>query len=228
MVVNNDTLTVLGSRAYSYLLFQSLLGSEPTKELLETASSDTTLAALDIYAVDDLSLYSSALSSAKLVLGAAKSCPGKSPERLRNEYTRLYVGPLELQAPPWESIYVSKRKQLFDENTLNVRNFYRSQGFLPAEYPKVADDHIALECAFIAQLGDRACRAFFNDEAGVAKASLDASQLFLKEHLLLWLPNYVRDLDEIEGAEFYPIMARLALEYAKVDSNFISELLSEI
>jgi TorA maturation chaperone TorD len=228
VAVNNVIQDVLQSRAYSYLLFQNLFGSEPTEKLLRTACGKETFNVLDVYAVDGGSPYSSALSAAILALESLHGRTGEDIERLQSEYTKLYIGPLELRAPPWESIYVSKKMQLFDENTLNVRNFYRSQGFLPTEYPKVADDHIALECAFMARLGDRACTACSDGEYSVAKDTLDASCRFMKEHLLLWLPSYVADLEKIKEAEFYPIMARLVMEYATVDYGIILELVAEI
>ena len=39
--------------------------------------------------------------------------------------------------PPWESVYRGKQEFLFTDITLEVRDFYCSQGYLPQGYPHV-------------------------------------------------------------------------------------------
>jgi TorA maturation chaperone TorD len=227
MTISEGTQIALAGRAYSYLLFQNLFGEEPTKRLLDALYEETTRRTLGLFALDGDSSYTAALSSAIAMLDAERDNQEKTVEKLRSEYTRLYLGPGDLKAPPWESVYVSKKRQLFDENTLKVRNFYRSQGFLPAEYPRVADDHIALECAFMAKLGERAIEAYGAGNVELAKMAFDASKRFLEEHLLVWLPGYIADLSEVGNADFYPIMAKLAFEFMLVDRLLLEELVDE-
>jgi TorA maturation chaperone TorD len=228
VAINEEMRTVLESRAYNYLLFQSIFGGEPTRQLLGTVCNATTRQALEFFAVDSESSYSSALLAAAATMDVLRGCPEGEIENLRSTYTRLYLGPMELEAPPWESMYFSKKHQLFEESTLKVRNFYRAQGFLPVEYPRVADDHIALECAFMAKLGDRAKNACSAGDIETIGTALGASKQFLEEHLLVWFPDYVTDLMSIDTADFYPLIARLALEYMQVDRLFLDELISEL
>jgi TorA maturation chaperone TorD len=228
MAINEEIQIVLESRAYNYLLFQSIFGNEPTRELIETIGEEATRQSFELFVVDGKSPYSSALLAVAAAMDALKGCSQEAVEDLRDEYTRLYLGPAELKAPPWESMYVSKKRQLFEENTLKVRNFYRAQGFLPAEYPRVADDHIALECAFMAQLGERAKNSSNTGDTKTVKAALEASRRFLDEHLLVWLPGYIADMSRIGRADFYPLITQLALGYVQVDRRIIDELVSDL
>jgi TorA maturation chaperone TorD len=234
MAVSEEMKIVLKGRAYNYVLFQSIFGGEPTRESIEAACGEATRQSLELFVTDGLFAtdgelsYSSALLAATTVMDVMRDCSEEAIEDLQSEYTRLYLGPMELKAPPWESIYVSKKRQLFEESTLRVRNFYRTQGFLPVEYPRVADDHIALECALMAQLGDRASNACSAGDTETIKVALEASGQFLEEHLLVWLPDYVADLVKIDRADFYPIMAQLALEYMRIDRLLMNELISEL
>lgn len=254
MVINEATEAILASRAYNYLLFQSLFGAEPTRQLLETAAGPATRESLELFRAGEgsRSSYAALLHEVETVLDTLNGCGDAAIEDLLSEYTRLFLGPLELKAPPWESIYVSKKHQLFDENTLGVRNFYRSQGFLPAEYPRVADDSLALECAFMSQLGKRAQEAYSvgveaieegeesesgaevvsesetNATADTVITALDASRRFLDEHLLVWLPDYLKALAAIERAGFYLLIARLAWEYLREDRRLLDELIAEL
>ncbi|MCB8816455.1 molecular chaperone TorD family protein [Desulfosporosinus shakirovi] len=74
------------------------------------------------------------------------------------EYTRLFIGPTKLPVPPWESVYVSKERLLFQESSLKVRQrqCYLNYNFLPAKYRSEADDHIALELDFMYNLSSLA------------------------------------------------------------------------
>ncbi len=223
-----DVSLILESRAYNYLLFQSVFGSEPTAELVETLCGNATREALGLFSFETNASYEAALAPVLQALDSLQEDFDNKLDALRSEYTRLFVGPLELKAPPWESIYANKQRTLFQQSTLDVRNAYRAQGLLPAEYPSVADDHLALECAFLAQLGSRAQTACDNNDTEAVKTALDASKQFLEEHLLVWITDYSKDLSTAERADFYPLLAELALEFMKVDKTLLSELVLEL
>jgi len=115
---------------------------------------------------------------------------------------------------------------LFQRSTLEVRNFYRSQGFIPAEYPHVADDHLAIELDFMAQLALRMLEAAQANDEEVYKNSLVASREFLDEHLLKWVPQYVVDLQE-EQAVFYPLVVRALQLFLQKDAGLLRAILIE-
>jgi TorA maturation chaperone TorD len=228
MEITEEMNAVLESRAYNYLLFQNVFGDKPTKELIKTISGDVTRQTFEMFALDDEFSYGAILLTVTGLLDALQTSLDESVGELVSEYNKLYIGSDELKAPPWESVYRSTQRLLFQESTLDVRNAYRIQGFLPAEYPHVADDHLALEFAFMAQLGDRAKVAYGEGDFDVVRTALEASRQFLKDHLLIWVPDYVGELKVIEGAVFYPELAELALEFLKIDHGVLGELLAEL
>jgi TorA maturation chaperone TorD len=225
---SEEVQSLLENRAFVYLLFQNLFGSEPSEELANTISSDVTKQAFEIYRLSDDPSYKETLRTALEEMARLDGCPRAELEKLRSEYTRLFLGPTDLEAPPWESIYTSTQRTLFQESTLEVRNAYRAQGFLPAEYPRVADDHLALECAFMAQLGERIKNSYCEGSSEKIRAALEASQQFLTKHLLVWMPDYAIDVAKATEVAFYPIMAKLAKEYMEIDSGVIDELLTAL
>jgi TorA maturation chaperone TorD len=220
--------TILASRAFNYLALQSVFGDVASPILVETLKSDAAYQSFEIYLEGDDTSYAETLRAADDVLKAMDLTSKATLDSLKSEYTRLFLGPNDLDAPPWESMYTSSLHSLFQEATLEVRNCYRVQGFLPAEHPHVADDHIALEFAFLAQLGNRAQAAYAEADFNAAESALVASQQFLDEHLLVWLPRYASDLEGSEGAKFYPIMAKLALGFSKADKSVLEGLLDEL
>lgn len=72
-------------------------------------------------------------------------------QRIGEGYYRLFVSP-SLEVSPWESTYVGNPQLLFQESTLDVRNFYKSLGYVADKFQQVADDHIAIELGFLSAL----------------------------------------------------------------------------
>ena len=120
-------------------------------------------------------------------------------EEAKDEYTRLFIGPMSLVAPPWESVYGQKDAMLFQESTLEVRNTYRQYGLIPEGYPHVADDELT--------------------------ADLTGSSDFLKKHLLVWVPKF---LERMKGAKtniLYPQMCLVLDEFLRKDAETVKEVL---
>jgi TorA maturation chaperone TorD len=230
MQIKEETHIILECRAHNYLFFQSVFGSEPSEKLLEAITKNENRLTFDVFNMEKDSPYAPALYNAFLAIDALKDCVNDSLDALQSDYTRLFFGPMKLEAPPWESIYRSHKDLLFTEDTLNVRNAYRAQGFLPAEYPKVADDHIAIECAFMAQLAGRMKDTYQTQDSETYKNALVASQQFLKEHLLVWIGSYVMALESSNSKanSFYPIVGKLAWEFMLIDQSILEDLTSEL
>ena len=148
-------------------------------------------------------------------------------KQAEEEYTRLFVGPVEPVASPWESVYLGDAGRLFQENTLKVRACYRRFGLLPEEYPRVADDSLALELGFMAELAQRSVDAFEAGEAQVLTATLEGALEFLNEHLLLWIPRLSERIAKTETDWLYPRLTLLLDSFLKKDSEIIKDILSE-
>ena len=81
-------------------------------------------------------------------------------------------------------------------------------------YPRVADDHIALECAFMAALARKSLEVQDDEEL----ACLEAGQrAFLQDHFLRWIGDYARDLRVDAPDGLYELTAAALAEFAASD-----------
>lgn len=105
---------------------------------------------------------------------------------MQSDHLRLFVGPDKVIAPPWESIYFNEARQTFQEQTLQVRNWYRRFGLEPEKIYHEPDDHIGLELIFLSNLGSQALAALDRAEQETFETLINARRQFLSEHLLKW------------------------------------------
>lgn len=224
-----DSITIiLSNRHYLYKLLHRVFADEPNSELIEIVTSDHTQEALQLVLEDDDTRFAPYFE----LFGQLKSAISKDAadvlDKLKGEYTKLLIGPGTLPAPPWESVYISKENTLFQESTLKVRRAYLEYNFLPANYPREADDHIALELDFMAHLADLAQESFQVDKLEETKKVLFDQQKFLKEHLLVWIGDFAQKIQESKSHYFYPQMAALTDKALQLDAFVIEEVLKTL
>ena len=129
---------------------------------------------------------------------------------LIDDYTRLFVGPGRLPAAPWESVYTSKERAVFQLGTVGVKNWYqRFDLVLASEYNEPAD-HVGLEFSFLADLSQRTIEASEIRDGAEVKRLIDAQRGFLQQHALRWVPRWADDVVENARTDFYRGMAWLA------------------
>ena len=213
--------TLLAGRAYVFSLLHKLLGAEPTKQLLDAVSSEDSLAVLALFEGD-----SEAAGKLKAVLASCRGMCEASVDAVRSEYTRLFLGPDKLIAPPWESCYTAKERALFQTSTLHVRSWYQQYSYVPAGYPSHPDDHISLMMHFLALTTERAKACFDQDLLCGYKSLLEGQKLFEKNHILNWMDAYCADMDKSETKLLYPQLVRAMAEFIAYDQQVISELLA--
>lgn len=145
-------------------------------------------------------------------------------DRLHWDYTRLFIGPYSLPAPPWESVYLNKDKLLFQEETRRVRLAYLKYAFLPKHYQQEADDHLGLELDFMYQLANLTLeKGAAGDQDGFKELLRDQGD-FLKQHLLLWVPAFAANVRASADTGFYQGMARILQGFIQIDGLALQEL----
>ena len=214
-----DVETLLACRVHLHTLFHKLFGGAPSAELLGELSSGETLLAVEAYAQDSPAMREVAEFLRALRDGDARELL----DRARDEYTRLFIGPAELVAYPWESPYASKQAAVCQESTIAVREAYRAQGLEPRKLLRVPDDHVSLMCAFMAKLGGRALEAFLAGDAAAAAKALRDQEAFARRHMVGWLPEYARLARRSKTAVLYPQMIEACADFVALDAVFLSE-----
>jgi len=140
-----------------------------------------------------------------------------SNEELKIEYARLFVGPFELVAPPYGSVYLEERKRLMGDSTVAVQKMYQQAG-LSLEV-KEAPDHIALELEFMHYL----CLA--ESEARAKRQNKEAQRLnkmqteFMTRLLGSWIPPFCENIRQGTDKGFY-------VNLADCLEDFIREIIS--
>ena len=128
---------------------------------------------------------------------------------LRVDCTRLFMGPGIVPAAPWESVYFNEERMLFQQQTVQVRAWYRRFGLERASRENEPEDHIGLELAFAAHLTERALRALEGGTSAEAEELLEARRAFLNEHLLRWAPAWCAAVQKHARTDFYRGAAHL-------------------
>lgn len=89
------------------------------------------------------------------------------------DFSRLFVGPGKLKAPPYESSYRNEYAIVMQDETLSVRRAYLAQGLQLRKLNVEPDDHFALEFEFLTEM--------------LRRGNQEAYARFLKEHVSFWL-----------------------------------------
>jgi TorA maturation chaperone TorD len=213
---------LLANRAYLYRLLQNLFGNSPTPEAIQILTSEYTQTSLSLLSIEE---------SFEAVKDFAEQFADNKKEALEkasSEYTRLFIGPAKLPAPPWESVYVTKERLIFQESTLRVRQCYLKYHYLPVHYRSEADDHIALELDFMYNLSHMAEAAFEEGKIDEVIERLKDQKAFLVDHLLVWVPQYVSILETATNHPLFKGMALILEKLLKVDLLVIDELLDTL
>ena len=217
--VKDVILTLLEARGYLFSVIHTLLGAEPTKEMLSAASSEESLAALFV-------LEDGEHEALGRLADVLKGLREADCEALSGEYTRLMLGPEELPAPPWESVYRDKNRALFQASTLAVHGWYEQFGFVPAGYPHYPDDHISLMMHFMALTCERAAAALREGRLDAYRNLLAGQLLFEQNHLLSWLGPWAKDMEKSKTKFFYPQFAQAVSDVILYDHDLLLDIMS--
>lgn len=142
----------------------------------------------------------------------------------RDEFQKMFEGPGKLLAPPWESVYLSEEKLMFEEQTINVREFYGRYGMQISNFGAEPDDHIGLELQFMALLTKKSIESLEKNNINAFKQVMKAQEDFLTQHLLLWVIEFSDLMYQGVKSPFYRGLALFLPWYLENDAEIISSL----
>lgn len=136
-------------------------------------------------------------------------------EELLVDYSALFVGPNELLAPPYGSVYLDGERLLMGESTMNVLNTYSANGLsIDSEFFN-APDHIAVELEFTYFLLHNEVGALRDNDTEKANSYRVAANKFLQENLVKWVPPFVENISKGAKTEYYPVLGQALLAYVQ-------------
>ena len=151
--------------------------------------------------------------------------PGENEvETLKVDFSKLFVGPYQLLAPPYGSVYLEKR-QLMGDSTMDVRDWYKEAGLDLAlrEVP----DHIAMELEFVYFLISKEIEAINNSDSEKAIHYLEKQKAFLETHPGRWVPAFAEEVRKHAETEFYRALSHATESFVREDLENLCQLLTQ-
>ena len=130
-----------------------------------------------------------------------------SEEELSVEYARLFVGPYELKAPPYGSVYLDGERRVMGNSTMEVIRLYEEAGLAMDKDFKEVPDHIAVELEFMYYLIYKEMEALEKLEKDKALALEETRNHFFNRFLSLWVPSFCQKMKESTNNLFYIALA---------------------
>jgi TorA maturation chaperone TorD len=134
----------------------------------------------------------------------------KSFAAVQSDYMHLFVGIGRVLAPPWESVYFNDARMVFQEQTLQVREWFRRFEVETEKLHQEPDDHIGLEFSFISHLATLGLMSLADKDEARLTEILDSQRQFISEHLLRWAPVWFKLVEDKAKSDFYQGLVKLA------------------
>ena len=158
----------------------------------------------------------------RLYSESARNIPGISGlESLKIDYSKLFVGPYGLLAPPYGSVYLEDTRRVMGNSTMDVRNTYREEGLDIGL--KEAPDHITIELEFMYFLIHKEVEAIRISDSVTAAGYLKKQRVFLETHLGAWVSEFANNVEANAQTSFYKNLARLTKSFVEEDLESLSD-----
>ena len=209
---------LLTARAYLYAYTSRAFEREPNEAFLDAIASDEAATFCALLGEDG--------EGRRLQEEIAASVVDASLDSVQQGYMHALVGPDKLAASPWESVYLGHDHLVFQKPTLEVRESFRSEGYIGKSYPHEPDDHVGTELAFMATLAQKALDCYARGDTVECERLLNVQRSFLEKHLLKWIGAYAQDFQRAQAENpLYATFAQLAALLCREDLGMIDELL---
>ena len=196
MVENNAKTISVPASGLLQALSQAF--TYPVNGMAETTAA---LRALD---ADELDPFAGLLKEA-LALADEFEC--RTDEQLA--YTRLFIGSMHMEAPPYASYYLEQEHTLFGQAAVEVEAIYNEFGIQLDSKEIAPPDHLRYLLAFLALLSRR------YEETG-EEAFAEAYADFRDMYLLTWIDDCKALVDRCaEEPRYYPALMALIVAVLK-------------
>ena len=145
-------------------------------------------------------------------------------DALSLDFSRLFLGPYKMHAPPYGSVYLDGERQIMGKSTVEVRNIYREEGMDISSDFRDPPDHIAAELEFMYFLILKEIEAIGNSDIDTTVNFLEKQRAFLKENLGAWVFYFADSIEEKAETDFYKNLARATRAFIGQNLDELSDL----
>ncbi|MEF8825387.1 MAG: molecular chaperone TorD family protein [Halapricum sp.] len=146
-------------------------------------------------------------------------------QSLRVDYAKLFVGPRELLAPPYGSVYLDGDGQIMTDSTMDVQRRYQQESLdITLDEPA---DHVAAELEFMYFLTHREVTALGNGEFETAITYVHKQHDFIQTHLGQWISAFAERVTVNADVGFYGELAAEAASFVEEDGKRVATRVEE-
>ena len=215
-----DLEMTLAARSVVYGLLHRVCSEAPDEGFFELESSEIVT---DSLAIIDETYGGCVPGGVPWTPPAADEAFKAEGRTLEGEYNRLFVGVGRPAVNTWESHYETGSSALFQKRTLEVRRFYESCGLRSRDYPRTADDHVAIELAFMREM---ALRSLSEKDGRLRLRGFADQAEFLRNHLGGWIARFSERVASADESGYYASYAALARDFVMGDLKFLEGMLN--
>ena len=124
-------------------------------------------------------------------------------ERVRRDHLKLFVGPEQLLAPPYGSVYLDPAREIMGPSTLDAVRLYREAGMQKSPDLKEPPDHVRVELDFMHRAIERTREAVRAGDWEEADRLVEVQVTFLQNHLARWATPFAKVVRTGAATAFY-------------------------
>ncbi len=147
-------------------------------------------------------------------------------EELLVDYSALFIGPFELKAPPYCSVYLDAEKRLMGNFTIRIINFYKRAGIEISEDTGDVPDHIKVMLEFIYYLIYRQIEALKGGDLKGAIEFFEKEKKFFYTFLAPWIDQFCENIKNNAETKYYLGIAGCLLQVLKDNVSFVDDALN--
>jgi len=209
-MINKEFIVMEEARATAFNIFTALL-CQPDDDLpIEQEFFNTLISAFEIInpeivtQIQQLKEFKSRYTQKQLLL----------------EYTKLFLGPFTVLAPPYSSIYFGS-KQLLSDESMWVVDFYRKAKLEFDQNLKDLPDHVAVETEFMYYLIFNEVKELHEKNIEESKVFWEYQSTFFNKHYKKWVPKFCEQVIKQSKSNYYKTLAECFKKF--IDSTVIPE-----
>lgn len=131
-----------------------------------------------------------------------------SGNRLSAAYTRLFLGPPEMLAPPYASFYLDKGRSVMGPSAVEIERIYKTTGLGIDEDFNEMPDHIAVMLEFLYYLLFREAVAGAIGNDSEKQEMQNIRDFFTQNFVHPWIPEFCRNIVSADRHPFYTGLGR--------------------
>jgi TorA maturation chaperone TorD len=133
------------------------------------------------------------------------------------EYSRLFLGPYQVLAPPYGSVYMDGQNQVMGESTQDVVRQYRESGLEISSSFNNPPDHLCAELEYLEFLVHKSIAASEIGDLDEMYSLVNKQISFLTSHPGTWVPEFADRIAGSANLEFYRALTSVTLAFLDHD-----------